>query len=170
MTSLGTCLEPQCYTCEWNEYQESYTKESKCQLQPYCDTSETPQLSDIVWPGGRAHTCPAFTLFQMCSSKIPHTTEKRKLPACAKRVTTVPRNDVWCVKNTVAAKRDKWLKLKVSPTQSLIRNIFLYMLKWLVCPALLFQALMIRTLCVKNALQARTLILHFNNVKNGQSK
>lgn len=41
MSSLGTCLEPQCQECRENEYQDKYTRESKCQLQPYCDRSKT---------------------------------------------------------------------------------------------------------------------------------
>lgn len=41
MTSLGTCLEPQCQECEEYEYQAQYTRESMCQRQPYCDPSRT---------------------------------------------------------------------------------------------------------------------------------
>ncbi|NP_001139126.1 tumor necrosis factor receptor superfamily member 5 precursor [Takifugu rubripes] len=39
MTSLGSCLEPQCQKCEDGEYQDKFTKESECRRQPYCDTN-----------------------------------------------------------------------------------------------------------------------------------
>ncbi|XP_034392430.1 tumor necrosis factor receptor superfamily member 5 isoform X1 [Cyclopterus lumpus] len=37
MSSLSTCLDPQCTECGDNEYRDKYTTEPKCQLQPYCD-------------------------------------------------------------------------------------------------------------------------------------
>ncbi|XP_018545316.1 tumor necrosis factor receptor superfamily member 5 isoform X1 [Lates calcarifer] len=37
MSNIGSCQEPQCQECKENEYQDKYTFESKCQLQPYCD-------------------------------------------------------------------------------------------------------------------------------------
>lgn len=37
MSSLSTCLEPQCQSCDPHEYQDKHTKESKCQRQPFCD-------------------------------------------------------------------------------------------------------------------------------------
>ncbi|XP_039656092.1 tumor necrosis factor receptor superfamily member 5 isoform X2 [Perca fluviatilis] len=36
-SSSGTCQDPQCVECGDNEYQEKYTKETKCERQPYCD-------------------------------------------------------------------------------------------------------------------------------------
>ncbi|XP_030280003.1 tumor necrosis factor receptor superfamily member 5 isoform X1 [Sparus aurata] len=46
MTSLGTCEEPQCQACNKDEYQDRYTKEPKCERQPYCDKNnnfDTPE-------------------------------------------------------------------------------------------------------------------------------
>lgn len=61
-----------------------------------------------------------LALSQINSSKKPRTTRKRKPPACAKRDTTVPPEHVLCVKNTVAANREKGLNLKVWLMPSLI--------------------------------------------------
>ncbi|KAG7472059.1 hypothetical protein MATL_G00104560 [Megalops atlanticus] len=37
MSSDANCNDPVCSPCEKNEYQEGYTKEMKCKLQPNCD-------------------------------------------------------------------------------------------------------------------------------------
>lgn len=114
MSSLSTCLEPQCQSCDPHEYQDKHTKESKCQRQPFCDPSETPwpkQRRVIMWPS--SHLFCLCSLSQIYISKIPGTTTKKKLSACAKRDTTVPLNDVTDVKNTVSANRDMGLNLKV---------------------------------------------------------
>lgn len=41
MSQLGTCTAPQCLQCDQDEYQDTYTTETKCRRQPYCDPSET---------------------------------------------------------------------------------------------------------------------------------
>lgn len=41
MLSLGNCQEPHCQKCEDDEYQDKFTKESKCVRQPYCDPSKS---------------------------------------------------------------------------------------------------------------------------------
>ncbi|KAF7669490.1 hypothetical protein LDENG_00189510 [Lucifuga dentata] len=40
MSSLSTCQDPQCQDCRENEYQDSYTTEHSCNLQPYCDPNK----------------------------------------------------------------------------------------------------------------------------------
>ncbi|XP_063737003.1 tumor necrosis factor receptor superfamily member 5 isoform X2 [Eleginops maclovinus] len=37
MSSNTHCQDPQCEDCRENEYQDKYTKETQCLLQPYCD-------------------------------------------------------------------------------------------------------------------------------------
>ena len=53
MTSLGSCLEPQCPACQSGDYQEKYTKEAKCLRQQYCDPSKTAAANPWgAWGGG----------------------------------------------------------------------------------------------------------------------
>lgn len=63
MTSLGTCLEPQCKSCDQYEYQEKHTKGSTCQRQPFCDPSEKQlQPDNVVRWRGPADTSSASVL------------------------------------------------------------------------------------------------------------
>uniref|UniRef100_A0A3P9KED4 CD40 molecule, TNF receptor superfamily member 5 n=1 Tax=Oryzias latipes TaxID=8090 RepID=A0A3P9KED4_ORYLA len=38
--SLESCSEPRCQPCRENEYQDKYTKDNTCKLQPYCDPNK----------------------------------------------------------------------------------------------------------------------------------
>lgn len=40
MLRTGSCDEPRCEPCGENEYQDTYTTESKCKRQPYCDPNK----------------------------------------------------------------------------------------------------------------------------------
>ncbi|KAM9785595.1 tumor necrosis factor receptor superfamily member 5 [Neosynchiropus ocellatus] len=44
MLTTGTCLHPVCQRCAEDEYQDSYTTENKCKLQPYCDPNKNFQV------------------------------------------------------------------------------------------------------------------------------
>ncbi|XP_044067670.1 tumor necrosis factor receptor superfamily member 5 [Siniperca chuatsi] len=77
MTSLGTCLEPQCIECEQNEYQDEYTIEDKCHLQPYCDKHKNFQVN-VHESKTQRSTCMCQSGFH-CSSNacltcVAHTT------------------------------------------------------------------------------------------------
>ncbi|KAM9350176.1 tumor necrosis factor receptor superfamily member 5-like [Symphorus nematophorus] len=45
MSSFSTCMEPQCQECGRNEYQDKYTRESKCKHQPFCDPDRNFQMT-----------------------------------------------------------------------------------------------------------------------------
>ncbi|XP_041802588.1 tumor necrosis factor receptor superfamily member 5 isoform X2 [Chelmon rostratus] len=76
MSSLGTCLEPQCQECRENEYQDKYTRESKCQLQPYCDRNTNFQAADHDTK--KRTTCICKVGFhcsgEECMICVPHST------------------------------------------------------------------------------------------------
>ncbi|XP_070823608.1 tumor necrosis factor receptor superfamily member 5 [Chaetodon trifascialis] len=76
MSSLGNCLEPQCQECGENEYQDKYTKESRCHPQPYCDPNTNFQIPKHENKKRSSCTCK---LGFHCSAKecltcVPHTT------------------------------------------------------------------------------------------------
>ncbi|XP_028265572.1 tumor necrosis factor receptor superfamily member 5 isoform X2 [Parambassis ranga] len=76
MTSLSTCTEPNCSPCGNNEYQDKYTTEQKCTLQPYCDPNKNFKAAVHTSKKSRT-TCLCEEGFH-CSSKecitcIPHT-------------------------------------------------------------------------------------------------
>ncbi|XP_076596126.1 tumor necrosis factor receptor superfamily member 5 isoform X1 [Chaetodon auriga] len=76
MSSLSLCLEPQCQDCGENEYQDKYTKEPKCQRQPYCDPNKNFQ--NAIHESKKKSSCTCKLGFH-CSSEdcitcVPHTT------------------------------------------------------------------------------------------------
>ncbi|XP_034733185.1 tumor necrosis factor receptor superfamily member 5 isoform X1 [Etheostoma cragini] len=72
----SSCQDPQCVECGDNEYQEQYTKETKCQRQPYCDPHKNFQT--VVHKSKEKQSpCVCKEGFH-CSSKecitcVPHT-------------------------------------------------------------------------------------------------
>ncbi|KAM8753591.1 tumor necrosis factor receptor superfamily member 5 isoform 1-T1 [Acanthopagrus schlegelii] len=79
MRSDSRCEEPHCQACDHDEYQEGYTKEVKCERQPYCDKNnnfDTPEYD----PKKRS-TCLCKQGFhcsdpKACITCVPHTTCK----------------------------------------------------------------------------------------------
>ncbi|KAM9351231.1 tumor necrosis factor receptor superfamily member 5 isoform 2-T2 [Symphorus nematophorus] len=76
MSALSTCQQPQCQECRENEYQDRYTKETKCERQPYCDPNlnfETP-----VHDKRKQSTCTCKVGFhcstEECLTCLPHAT------------------------------------------------------------------------------------------------
>ncbi|XP_057686531.1 tumor necrosis factor receptor superfamily member 5 [Corythoichthys intestinalis] len=45
MSHLGTCAVPHCLPCDEGEYQDTYTTEALCKLQPYCDPNKNFQVA-----------------------------------------------------------------------------------------------------------------------------
>ncbi|XP_031146477.2 tumor necrosis factor receptor superfamily member 5 isoform X1 [Sander lucioperca] len=78
-SSPSSCRDPQCIGCGDNEYQEEYTKETKCQRQPYCDPNKNFQV--VVHKSKKKQSpCMCKEGFH-CSSEdcitcVPHTTCK----------------------------------------------------------------------------------------------
>lgn len=74
MTSLGSCLEPQCQKCENGDYQDKYTKESKCLRQQYCDPSKSARAKPC-WVCFRVLTFGlSSSPLQTGTSRFPSTT------------------------------------------------------------------------------------------------
>nr|ACL80206.1 CD40 [Tetraodon nigroviridis] len=75
MTSLGNCLEPQCKKCEDGEYQDKYTKEPKCHLQPYCDPNKNFQIPKYNLKERSVCSCREgfHCSSSHCTSCVPHT-------------------------------------------------------------------------------------------------
>ncbi|KAK2851871.1 hypothetical protein Q5P01_008147 [Channa striata] len=46
MSQISTCFNPQCDPCLDNEYQDGYTREPKCERQPYCDQHKNFEVVD----------------------------------------------------------------------------------------------------------------------------
>ncbi|XP_019721654.1 tumor necrosis factor receptor superfamily member 5 [Hippocampus comes] len=46
MSQLGTCKAPHCLQCDQDEYQDTYTTETKCKRQPYCDPNKNFQFAE----------------------------------------------------------------------------------------------------------------------------
>ncbi|XP_032377465.1 tumor necrosis factor receptor superfamily member 5 isoform X2 [Etheostoma spectabile] len=72
----SSCQDPQCVDCGDNEYQEKYTKETKCQRQPYCDPHKNFQTA-VHKSKKKQSPCVCKEGFH-CSSKecitcVPHT-------------------------------------------------------------------------------------------------
>ncbi|XP_034029301.1 tumor necrosis factor receptor superfamily member 5 isoform X2 [Thalassophryne amazonica] len=78
MTSHGSCLEPQCIACGDNEYQESYTTESKCKRQPYCDPNKNFDFIEHHKSKTQRSTCMCKLGFhcssETCLTCVPHRT------------------------------------------------------------------------------------------------
>ncbi|XP_078111921.1 tumor necrosis factor receptor superfamily member 5 isoform X2 [Sander vitreus] len=78
-SSSSSCWDPQCIECGDNEYQDEYTKETKCQRQPYCDPNKNFQV--VVHKSKKKQSsCMCKEGFH-CSSKecitcVSHTTCK----------------------------------------------------------------------------------------------
>ncbi|CAG6021895.1 unnamed protein product [Menidia menidia] len=66
MRNLGTCDEPLCDPCAENEYQDKYTKEDKCERQPYCDPNKN--FASPVHQNTKKTTCVCKEGFY-CSTK-----------------------------------------------------------------------------------------------------
>ncbi|XP_040009827.1 tumor necrosis factor receptor superfamily member 5 [Xiphias gladius] len=76
MSGRGTCLDPQCKECGENEYQDKFTTEEKCQLQPYCDTNKNFQyVAGESKKIRKTCTCaPGFHCSSAaCITCVPHT-------------------------------------------------------------------------------------------------
>ncbi|XP_070695669.1 tumor necrosis factor receptor superfamily member 5 isoform X2 [Pempheris klunzingeri] len=50
---LSTCQEPHCIQCGWDEYQDKYTTEPKCERQKYCDPKGNFEVDVSVTPKKR---------------------------------------------------------------------------------------------------------------------
>uniref|UniRef100_A0A3Q3WP65 TNFR-Cys domain-containing protein n=1 Tax=Mola mola TaxID=94237 RepID=A0A3Q3WP65_MOLML len=102
MTSLGTCLEPQCQLCEKNEYQDNYNIEPKCQRQPYCDPNKNFQVP--THDSKRQTICLCKEGFH-CSTKecitcVPHTACEPGLGVLAKGNHTLDTRCATCTEGT----------------------------------------------------------------------
>uniref|UniRef100_H3D4I5 CD40 molecule, TNF receptor superfamily member 5 n=1 Tax=Tetraodon nigroviridis TaxID=99883 RepID=H3D4I5_TETNG len=75
MTSLGNCLEPQCQKCGDGEYQDTYSKEPKCHLQPYCDPNKNFQIPKYNLQERSVCSCREgfHCSSSHCTSCVPHT-------------------------------------------------------------------------------------------------
>ncbi|XP_059188307.1 tumor necrosis factor receptor superfamily member 5 isoform X2 [Centropristis striata] len=75
-SSVGTCLEPQCTECKESEYQDKYTSETKCELQPYCDKNSNFQ-DPVDRSKSKKSICMCKEGFhcssEACLTCIPHT-------------------------------------------------------------------------------------------------
>ncbi|XP_071333416.1 tumor necrosis factor receptor superfamily member 5 isoform X2 [Trachinotus anak] len=76
MLSGRSCEEPQCSECEKNQYQDEYTTNDKCKLQPYCDPHKNFQ--PVVTHSKKTHTTCMCLLGFHCSADacitcVPHT-------------------------------------------------------------------------------------------------
>ncbi|XP_068187169.1 tumor necrosis factor receptor superfamily member 5 isoform X2 [Antennarius striatus] len=76
MSSLGTCLEPQCQPCGRKEYQDGYTREPKCQRQPYCDLNRNFLIPSFEITKRSVCSCkPGFHCSaEECITCVPHST------------------------------------------------------------------------------------------------
>lgn len=134
MTLLGTCLEPQCKNCDQNEYQDKYTKEPKCQRQPYCDPSKPAEHNEpkLYHPLRRLFFHVAkFTSFCLLFSQtgtlvFPSITAKNEPPAYAKTDITVRPKNVTHVCSTLPANQDIRLNPKVRRLPLMLLTIFLH--------------------------------------------
>ncbi|XP_049610957.1 tumor necrosis factor receptor superfamily member 5 isoform X1 [Syngnathus scovelli] len=75
MSDLGTCTTPQCLQCDEDEYQDTYTTDTKCKRQPYCDPNKNFQIS-VQTSRTQKNTCTC-KLGSHCSSEacftcVPH--------------------------------------------------------------------------------------------------
>ncbi|XP_029012353.1 tumor necrosis factor receptor superfamily member 5 isoform X2 [Betta splendens] len=76
MTQQGTCAAPQCQDCKDHEYQDGYTRDTRCKLQPYCDPHKNYEVPDHENRKKRsACVCkPGFHCSSdVCLSCVPHT-------------------------------------------------------------------------------------------------
>ncbi|XP_028438663.1 tumor necrosis factor receptor superfamily member 5 isoform X2 [Perca flavescens] len=75
-SSSGTCQDPHCPACGDNEYQEEYTKETKCQRQPYCDPNTNFQVG-VNKSKNKKSPCMCKDGFHCssgeCVTCVPHT-------------------------------------------------------------------------------------------------
>ncbi|XP_068599244.1 tumor necrosis factor receptor superfamily member 5 [Brachionichthys hirsutus] len=76
MSSLGTCLEPQCQQCGTNEYQDGHSKESRCRRQPYCDPNRNFLVPASASTRRSVCVCkPGFhCAAEECVTCVPHRT------------------------------------------------------------------------------------------------
>ncbi|NP_001254588.1 tumor necrosis factor receptor superfamily member 5 precursor [Gasterosteus aculeatus] len=75
MSSSSPCLDPQCTECPDGDYQDVYTSDTRCNLQPYCDRNKNFKI--VVHKSKKVRsTCICNTGFH-CSSEecitcVPH--------------------------------------------------------------------------------------------------
>lgn len=114
MMSQGSCEEPHCQKCEDDEYQDRFTKESKCLPQTFCDESK----SGAATPPGLPCWVLTFnlspTLPQTGTFRSPSTTSPNEPPARAKTASTAPPPSVSPVCRTRPANRDTEWNRRVS--------------------------------------------------------
>lgn len=114
MMSLGNCLEPQCQKCEDDEYQDKFTKESKCLLQTYCDASKSGAAGRPWLPCCVRTFSLSSPLPQTETSSSPSTTSLDGPPARAETASTAPPASASPVCGTRPANRDTESNLRVS--------------------------------------------------------
>ncbi|XP_034551932.1 tumor necrosis factor receptor superfamily member 5 [Notolabrus celidotus] len=75
MLVTGTCEEPRCEECGVNDYQDAYTIDAKCKIQPYCDSNKN--FKHVTHVNKKKRTICECKLGFHCSSKecitcVPH--------------------------------------------------------------------------------------------------
>ncbi|XP_053280947.1 tumor necrosis factor receptor superfamily member 5 [Pleuronectes platessa] len=79
MSSTSSCSNPQCTECGPHEYRDTYTKEPRCKVQPYCDPNKNLEDSQPA-SKKKQSTCSCLTGFHCssdtCVTCVPHTTCK----------------------------------------------------------------------------------------------
>ncbi|XP_062248649.1 tumor necrosis factor receptor superfamily member 5 isoform X2 [Platichthys flesus] len=79
MSSQSSCSNPQCTECGPHEYQDQYTTESQCKVQPYCDPNKNMEDSQPA-SKKKLSTCSCLMGFHCssgeCVTCVPHTTCK----------------------------------------------------------------------------------------------
>lgn len=100
MTTLQSCLDPQCKVCDTDEYQDKYTKEQKCQRQPYCDPSKSCSPLDwllfIVVPYMTPSTCLSDRNF----AKPVHHPNVRSICVCKEGFHCSTAECITCIPHT----------------------------------------------------------------------
>uniref|UniRef100_A0A8C7ZHQ8 CD40 molecule, TNF receptor superfamily member 5 n=1 Tax=Oryzias sinensis TaxID=183150 RepID=A0A8C7ZHQ8_9TELE len=75
-SSLESCSEPRCQPCRENEYQDKYTKDNTCKLQPYCDPNKNFKEA-VAMKTTVKHVCSCKDGFhcssQECITCVAHT-------------------------------------------------------------------------------------------------